>query len=271
MNPMNIFVGVPQSKYAGVAILIALIIVAFAMLFGKEQVPVGQKFLFVLIMFVVALPSVLFTLFQLTCLVTGAGAKNQRWWCTAYAWIGAIFIIMYSVIIVVVGITSLVNGSNVLYDVNQAITVEQMQLANSQAAEYFQNVDIPKKENPLAQSMQKGPGDMAPFTVGPNINHFANGPSMTATPHMEPPSQKQNQNDGVAHFTVVKNSHEGFESGSQIPPYVPEETEAQKSAKKMAAGSGVAPQPVTPHGVENFADFSLTEQEHQEMFQNRRR
>lgn len=138
MSPMNIFIGVPQSKYAGIAILISLVFVAFAMIFGKEQVPVGQKFLFVLLMFVVSLPSILFLLFQLTCLVTGAGAKNQRWWCAAYAWIGTIFVIMYSVIIVVVGIMSMMNGTSVTKDINNMMSFEQMKdMADMRAQEYF--------------------------------------------------------------------------------------------------------------------------------------
>jgi hypothetical protein len=248
MNPMNIFVGVPQSKYAGIAILVAMIFIAFAMIFGKEQVPIGQKFLFVLIMFVVALPTILFTLFQLTCLVTGAGMKNQRWWCAAYAWIGTIFIILYSVILVVVGISSLINGHNVLAEVNNTMTFEQMQVAaNRHAAEYFQNMDLPKSENPMAQSMAET--TTSKFTVGP--------------------TRRENfqalEDQSMAEFTVGP-KNESF----QIPEATPPESEADKETRRMMQNAVVpAPAPLSG-GMENFADFTLTEEEKQEMFGNRR-
>ena len=55
-----------------------------------------------------SLPAILFSLFQLTCIVTGAGSKNQRWWCSAYAWFIAILTIIYAVIIVILTILSLI-------------------------------------------------------------------------------------------------------------------------------------------------------------------
>jgi ABC-type spermidine/putrescine transport system permease subunit II len=80
MALLDLFIGTPQSKYAATAIMAAILVVALAILFGKEKLPIGQKFLFILIMFIVALPSVLLGLFQLTCIVTGSGYKNKRWW-----------------------------------------------------------------------------------------------------------------------------------------------------------------------------------------------
>jgi magnesium-transporting ATPase (P-type) len=147
MALLDIFVGAPQSKYAGVSILLALGVVALAILFGKEQVPIGQKFMFIVLMFVVALPSILLTLFQLTCLVTGSGFRNQKWWCGAYAWIGSIFILIYSVIIVVVGVMSLVNGTSITKDLEQVGTFEHMQVgANKLAREYFQGEETKEEE-----------------------------------------------------------------------------------------------------------------------------
>lgn len=273
MNPMNIFVGVPQSKYAGIAILVAMIIVAFAMIFGKEQVPAGQKFLFVLIMFIVALPTILFTLFQLTCLVTGAGMKNQRWWCAAYAWIGTIFIILYSVIIVTVGIASLVNGSNVLSDINQTMSFEQMQdLANQQAREYFQNMDMPKKENPMHAEMAAGPDTSAPdnFTVGGAMDTKAAVMSSftvggATSSHSTPVKQPFVVGGATASPSHVKQPFTVHKEGFAVPEYVPPETEAEKNTKKMLQQSDV-PAPAPNAGMENFADFTLTEEEKKEMF-----
>lgn len=154
MALLDIFVGAPQSKYAAIAILVAMSVVSLAMLFGKDEVPIGQKFLFVLLMLVIALPSVLLSLFQLTCLVTGAGFKNQRWWCGAYAWIGTIFVIIYSAIVVIVGIIAMTHGTSVSSEMENLGMFETMQVeANKQAKEYFQNMTVEeKKDEVISQS-----------------------------------------------------------------------------------------------------------------------
>lgn len=112
MNFSDIFIGTPQSKYAGIAILVTLLMVALAIMVSKEKVPFVNKFVIAVILILVSLPGILFSLFQLTCIVTGAGSKNQRWWCSAYAWFITILIVIYAVIIVILTILSLVTDSD---------------------------------------------------------------------------------------------------------------------------------------------------------------
>jgi hypothetical protein len=141
MALLDIFVGVPQSKYAAIAVLLAVGIVSLAILFGKDSVPVGQKLLFIILMFVISLPGLLLALFQLTCLVTGSGLRNQRWWCGAYAWIATILLFVYTAMVIIVAVMSLVNGTNVITDlaVLDDSSFERMQdMANDVAKEYFQ-------------------------------------------------------------------------------------------------------------------------------------
>lgn len=120
MTLVNLFVGAPQSKYAALAIFTAIAVVSLSMLFGKEPIPLSQKFAFVLLVFLISLPGLLLSLFQLTCIVTGAGASNQRWWCSAYAWIISIITIMYCVFLVVVSVLTLTNGQKALLDIAKA-------------------------------------------------------------------------------------------------------------------------------------------------------
>uniref|UniRef100_A0A6C0CQY6 Uncharacterized protein n=1 Tax=viral metagenome TaxID=1070528 RepID=A0A6C0CQY6_9ZZZZ len=103
---LSLFFGVPQSKYAGMAILVSLAAVALSVLFGKERVPLSQKLIVVLLLVLLSLPAILVTLFQLTCLVTGAGFRNQRWWCSGYAWLISAVVILYSVLLVVMTVIS---------------------------------------------------------------------------------------------------------------------------------------------------------------------
>lgn len=156
---LNIFLGVPQSKYAAMAILFALLAVSIAILFGRDPVPLGQKFMFIVLMFVLALPGLLLTLFQLTCMVTGAGMRNQRWWCSAYAWIGTILIILYAMVLVVVAVMSLVNKTDVKKDlIAMDSFANNSDTANVVAKEYFEAEE--KKDG--VPSMPMPPSDPAP-------------------------------------------------------------------------------------------------------------
>ena len=103
----SVFVGVPQSRYAALAILCAIAFVSLTILVGKEPIPMSQKFGFVLLIFLISLPSIAMSLFQLTCLVTGAGFRNQRWWCSLYAWLITAMIVFYAVLLIVAGVMSL--------------------------------------------------------------------------------------------------------------------------------------------------------------------
>ena len=96
------FVGVPQSRWAGYAILVAIIAVALAILFGKENIPIGKRVLIILIMFLFALPTIAIVLFQLTCLVNGT---SKAPFCGWYAWIVAVLTIIYCILLIIVAIT----------------------------------------------------------------------------------------------------------------------------------------------------------------------
>lgn len=169
---LNIFVGVPQSKYAAIAILAALAAVSVAVLLGKDAVPMGQKFLFIVLMFVLALPGLLLTLFQLTCMVTGAGLKNQRWWCSAYAWIGTALIVLYAIVLVVVAVTSITNGT----DIKKDLVAMDTFTANMAAQEYFETMkDEEQKKMPTPQHFE------AP-TAMPAVRESFEGAAAPVTP-----------------------------------------------------------------------------------------
>jgi len=138
MNLKNVFVGVPQSKYAGVAVLIALIVASVSILFGNYEMPLGQKISAILLLVVVSIPGVLFSLFQVTCIASGAGSRNQRWWCSAYAWIISVLVVIYSVLLVIVAIMSVFSNSKVINDLtmyNVEKFDDSMALANQMAAD----------------------------------------------------------------------------------------------------------------------------------------
>jgi len=160
MSLFNVFVGVPQTKLAGTAILVAVVVVGLTILFGKSAVPMSQKLAVALLMFLLSLPAILLTLFQLNCMVTGAGFKNQRWWCSLYAWFVAIMVFVYSATLVVVALMNMANDK----------AVEKFQDATEEATkvakEHFEGEEatVQVKEPVMAGA---GAAPTAPTTTAP--------------------------------------------------------------------------------------------------------
>ena len=143
---LNLFIGAPQSKYSAMAILAAIIIVSLTLLLGKEPIPLSQKFALVLLIFLISLPGILLTLFQMTCMVTGAGFTSKdsplgkRWWCSLYAWIVSVVLILYCVFLIVVAVMTLTTGEKVLKDIAIADAENfevRMKNATSDAVQHF--------------------------------------------------------------------------------------------------------------------------------------
>lgn len=126
---LDFFIGTSQSKYAGIAILASLVVVAVAMLARKDAMPLGQKFAFILVSFLFALPGMAVALFQLTCLVTGS--KGSMHPCGLYAWIGAILIILYSVGAILIALLAIANGTDVAADLNAMDAFQAKKVAQS--------------------------------------------------------------------------------------------------------------------------------------------
>lgn len=106
---VDIFVGSTQSRYAAVAIFVAIAVVCLTVLFSKEKIPFGQKLLIAVLLFLLSLPTVLYALFQMTCLVTGAGGSGlsgKTWWCGAFAWFLTVMIVLYAFLVVVMAVMS---------------------------------------------------------------------------------------------------------------------------------------------------------------------
>ena len=145
MAILDIFIGVPQSKYAAMATVSAILAVAVAMLVGKNELSMGQKFVAILAMFLFALPGLLLSLFQLTCLVTGTGAGNQKWWCGVYAWIGTIVSFLWALVVITIVVISIKRGTSVEAELAavegfsdmKAAAQAARKMADKAAAEYF--------------------------------------------------------------------------------------------------------------------------------------
>lgn len=191
----SIFVGVPQSKIAGTAILVAVVVVALSILFGKEPLPLTQKFVIVLVMFLLALPAILLSLFQINCLVTGAGLQNQRWWCGLYAWVISVMVVFYCVMLVVVGLLSYTDDKKMKAE-------EQFRVlqgfANRSAEGFF--VDEKKEEEGVPKVAVDAP--VAGPTVVPELPELPKLPELPEMPKVDLPMPEG--------FEDFKSKKEGF-------------------------------------------------------------
>ena len=106
ININDIFFGSEQSKYAGIALFSTIIIICLAILFSSSKIPIDQRLMFVLFVIIISVPSILMSLFELTCIVTG-GNSTTRWWCWALAWVLSVIIIIYCIMIIISMIMSM--------------------------------------------------------------------------------------------------------------------------------------------------------------------
>jgi len=216
MSLGDIFVGAPQSKLAGIFILLTIAFVAIYILAGKEKIAFSQKIAVVLLLVLLSLPTILLTLFQITCVVTGAGFRDaktgihSKWWCNVYAWIVSVILIAYCIMLVVVATMSFSTSRSIIADVEGY----SAKAANMATAEYFETMEeAAKKMREAVAPMLKGAAapeapmpppsvaDMPGGAAGPEamtmpkpkkepFSNYAMGPKEKFTNHAMGPKEK---------------------------------------------------------------------------------
>jgi len=116
---MNIFIGTTQSNFAAIAIMLSLIMVCLYVLFINTNIDVGKRFMIIFFILIASIPSILLTLFEITCMVTG-GTRNKNPWCYWYAWILVAIIIVYSIIVIISVFISMFTYNNASILVNES-------------------------------------------------------------------------------------------------------------------------------------------------------
>jgi hypothetical protein len=251
MSFLDIFVGVPQSKYAGAAILMSLIAVSLAILVGRDSLPLSQKFAFVLLIFLVSLPGLLLTLFQLTCMVTG-DKKGGAWWCGWYSWLVSGLLVVYSVLLVSVAVMTLASGGKVLDQIAKADAEkfsDATAAANAMAAEYFHqdqphtgSVDGQASLPAPVTEKQKVPGGIVsldPLMVDaiPSVN----GNGMNTLTNVAP------YEHAAENFASFENFQDATASPASAPAAPPAVAPAAAPAKKPVAAPAAPAAPTGDH------------------------
>jgi hypothetical protein len=104
---VNAIIGTTQSKYAAIAIIIALLILCITTFLIESNVSIAKRFLTIFFIILLAIPGILLSLLELTCIVTGGKINSKNWWCSVLAWVITIMIIIYCIIIVIASINSI--------------------------------------------------------------------------------------------------------------------------------------------------------------------
>lgn len=153
----DIFFGSEQSRYAGIALFGTIFVLCIAILFSSSKIPIDQRLAFVLFILIASAPSVLMTLFELTCIVTG-GNSTTRWWCWLLAWVIAVIIIIYCILVVISLISSMAG-----YDVaNQRAVIKEDEKKNENVADLELANDYANKMLKDDEEIKNPPKKVAP-------------------------------------------------------------------------------------------------------------
>jgi len=151
----NIFFGTNQSKYAASAIFLTIALLCFYIIFSSSDIPVEQRIMVVFFLLLSSIPSVLFALFELTCLSAGSGNKSVKSnWCGYLAWFITIVIVIYCILIMIAILMSMSNYSNAMTRIIE--NNSNNRLSNEEANEIAKSIMIDgetKLDNSSQQQM----------------------------------------------------------------------------------------------------------------------
>ena len=102
---VNAVIGSTQSKYAAMILSITVFLLCMSILFMESDYTFGKKLFAILLILLMLLPGLILTLVEITCIVTGA-QNGKNWWCSLLAWVIAIFIFIYCLMILVTSVNS---------------------------------------------------------------------------------------------------------------------------------------------------------------------
>ena len=215
-NLSDVFLGSEQSKYAGIALFITILIICLAILFTSSKIPIEQRIVFVIFILIITLPSILMTLFELTCIVTG-GNYNTRWWCWALAWFLAVMIIFYCIMIIISLFISMTT-----YDMaNERISED---IANNKVDETTDN----RNANNYAKNIMK--------TYDEQEHEYRQPSSAQQLQPQQMPPQEQQMQTEQNHMTSLAQQYQPPIPPQQQPP-IPQQSQHQRPQQSASSAS----------------------------------
>jgi hypothetical protein len=266
MGFYDAFFGSDQSLYTAYSIIAAIIAICLTILLTATDIPIGNRILIVLFVIITLIPSIFLTLFELTCIVTG-GTEPNRWWCHAFAWILAAFIIIYCIIVIIVSLVSLFNYNKAIYTVNSDET--KYKLTNNDSDNYAKdmiNADeiYTKKVEQFNNYKEKFEASGGGITIFDGIGALreqalnnANYPSSAEQQIVNSPSNEE-ENKSQSNFIDYSKYPEKFEnqslpSLSSVPspptPNTNQLSTPSRPQKPISSSPVTSPQITSPHAT----------------------
>jgi hypothetical protein len=231
-NLSDVFLGSEQSKYAGIALFITILIICLAILFTSSKIAIEQRIVFVIFILIITVPSILMSLFELTCIVTG-GNYNTRWWCWLLAWVLAVIIIFYCIMIIVSLFISMTTYDMANERISEDIANNKVDTTsdNTNANNYAKNIMKTYEEdagNPLYDNNPRPPQRPVPPTA-PSMpqdlaQHHAKQPTLAQqyNPPVPPSEQsmmpQQSQHLNNSPLRQQTGNYTGFDSSDNLSP-----------------------------------------------------
>lgn len=160
-------IGSTQSKYAAVAIFTTILIICIAFLIAENDISISKKIISIITILLLALPGILLSLVQLTCMVTGGTLNSKTWWCGVIAWVTTLFVILYSIMIIIATINSLITYK----DANKKLKKykEENKISNEEANDFADAVITANEVNEQVDPVVTVTSRPASVVVQPNV------------------------------------------------------------------------------------------------------
>lgn len=209
----KLLTGTPQSQYAAIAIIIAMIAIILSILFNENDLTLNERFMLIGSVLLFSIPSIILGLFDLTC-VAGKTVENSAcWW---WGWVIAAIIIIICIIVVFASISSMLTYNVATTKTAKPVIdeVESNKIAKKMIEEEGGAVETvkPKVEQPVQSDMYMHQ-DIQGNNMGSNLIEQFKGKRKQerfATKKKEP--FKKNTKEGFANFNI-----EGFQ-GCEYQP-----------------------------------------------------
>lgn len=104
-NLSTYFTGTDQSRVAAIAIVVAVVAIVLSVLFSNTDLSFGDRVGLSVFVILFSLPSILFALFDLTCISGNTKTNSPCWY---YGWILTLFIIVIAIIVVINSVMSMI-------------------------------------------------------------------------------------------------------------------------------------------------------------------
>ena len=216
INISDIFFGSDQSRYAGIALFMTIIILCLIILFTGSKIPIGERFIFVIFILIISVPSILMSLFELTCIVTG-GNSNTRWWCWLLAWFISIVIILYCIMIIISMLISMSNFE--MANDRLDYTIDKNKVNKEDANLYAKNLLV---ENNYKENVQKSDTQsqkqLPPSPPPSYVMQNSQSNSLNSNPEMQNHMSTNMNNIDNQQLSHVNSSHSMMQAPSYSEP-----------------------------------------------------